>query len=356
VKKEVAAMHTTKSLGLVLTILAAWAGGCSPDERGFQEEETSEVRAAVVSGNGTSVNGTSVNGTSINGTSVNGTSVNGTNVNGTTLNGTLFVGLTIGGLSINGLAFVGSQLNAHLADGSVAKVRIDDIEASPDPDIYLYTVKYKDKVDGKWKSICGNGPGGQPRKAIPLHGIWDYSEATPTGGSHIDSSSLFTFACEGSTLAKCVNLGYKPWKVVKECNTSGACHDVSLSEFHQACVRMVRADYCGDGMSHTTNGISINLWDPFKIQKKKAGTTGQWVSEAEWSPDGAVCIDGYRFHEEAAQGYVELRCPERVDASFACFGGQSTFDTKFGYATPLDERSLLRNEYEAADKAALVGD
>ncbi|UQA59432.1 ADYC domain-containing protein [Polyangium aurulentum] len=349
-------MHATKSLGLVLTMMAAWAGGCSPDERGFEEEETPEAtRAALASGNGTSVNGTSVNGTSINGTSINGTSINGTSINGTTLNGTLLVGFSLGGLMIKGMAFVGTQMNAHLDDGSVIKVRIDAIDLTADPEIFLYTVKYRDKADGKWKSICGNEPSGQPRRAIPLRGIWDYSEATPTGGSHIDSSSLFTFACEGSTLAKCVNLGYKPWKVVTECKKPGSCHDVSLSEVHQACVRMVRADYCGDGMSHTTNGISINLWDSFKIQKPKPGEPGQWVSEAEWSPGGAICIDGYRFHEEAAKGYVELRCPERIDASFACFGGQSTFDPKYGYPIPLDERSVLRNEYDANEKAVVIG-
>jgi hypothetical protein len=337
-------MHATKSLGLVLTILAAWSGGCSPYELGGAEEDTSPASAAISSGNGTSINGTSVNGTSINGTSINGTSINGTSVNGTSINGTLFSGISLN-LPIVGGAFIGAQMNATLADGSQIKLRIEDMAGSTDPEVFLYTVTYKDGA--KWKSICGYDSSGLPQKAIPLEGIWDYSEATPTGGSHIDSPSMFTFACVGSSLAKCVQLGYKPWKTVEECDGDGNCQDVALSDVHQACVRMLRADYCGDGMSHTTNGIQVNLWDSFGVQKKKSGVGGKWLPEAEWSPDGAVCIEGYRYHADAARGYVELRCPERVNPSFDCFGGKSTFTTKYGFSTPLDERSLLRNQLNA---------
>ncbi len=347
-------MHATKTLGLVLTMLSICSGGCSSGEPDGGEEVPAEARAAISSGNGTSVNGTSINGTSVNGTSVNGTSVNGTSINGTSINGSQLVGLAAG-LTLSGEDFIGAQMKATLSDGSTILLRIDDVDtAANDPEIFLYTVKYQDGA--KWKSICGDGPGGAPIRAIPLSGLWDYSEATPTGGSHVDSPSTFTFACEGSTLAKCVGLGYKPWKVVEECKNQDDCHDVSLAAAHQACVRMVRADYCGDGMSHTTNGLSINLWDPFKVQKKKPGTIAiLWMREAEWSPQGAECIEGYRWHADAAEDYVELRCPERVGASQNCFGGKSTFEPKYGFSTPLDQRSLIRNEYDALQVKKLLG-
>jgi len=46
--------------------------------------------------------------------------------------------------------------------------------------------------------------------------------------------------------------GYKPWKVV---------NGQSLWAYHQACTRMMRADYCGDGRPHTREGTPIYIDD-----------------------------------------------------------------------------------------------
>jgi hypothetical protein len=57
-------------------------------------------------------------------------------------------------------------------------------------------------------------------------------------------------------------------------------------DHHQACVRMVRADYCGDGRSWTVNGRRVNLYDDWWAQQD----TMAWNLEAEWTPSGAYCI------------------------------------------------------------------
>jgi hypothetical protein len=121
---------------------------------------------------------------------------------------------------------------------------------------------------------------GTPLEAIPLSGRWSFAEGTRGGGAHIADGG-FTFACVGGALAKCVEFGYKPWRVVQ---------GVSLAAHHQACTRMIRADYCGDGRSFTVDGRDINVYDALGIQ----ADTEPWIFEAEWTPNGAACARGRR--------------------------------------------------------------
>jgi ADYC domain len=108
-----------------------------------------------------------------------------------------------------------------------------------------------------------------------------------------------TFACTNSALAKCVRWGYKPWKSV---------HGQSLKNFHQACTRMVRADYCGTGVAHTKDGTPIDVYDRLGIQKRvpQNGMT----FEAAWSPTGAVAVSRTRFRKTMTQ--IQQDCPERL--------------------------------------------
>lgn len=93
--------------------------------------------------------------------------------------------------------------------------------------------------------------------------------------------------------------GYAPWNE----------HDgQSLKDYHQACTRMARADYCGDGVAHTRNGTLIDLWDKLDIQRPDNGL--DLAFEAAWTPDGAFSIERTRYPEEMA--YVVGHCPERL--------------------------------------------
>jgi hypothetical protein len=141
------------------------------------------------------------------------------------------------------------------------------------------------ETDAGWQPLCGLEPDGSPVTAIPLSGRWDDSVGTPTGGSHIDDPDVITFACQHRALAKCVLLGYKPWA------TKGP---LSLADHHQACTRLIRADYCGDGVSWTRDGTTIDLYDHIGIQED---TEPSWVFEAEFRPDGAACVSRKRIDE-----------------------------------------------------------
>lgn len=89
-------------------------------------------------------------------------------------------------------------------------------------------------------------------KALPLVGRWDET------GAHIDDGTI-TFACTNGALAKCARWGYKPWKTFK---------GKPLRDYHQACTRMVRADYCGNGVGHTQNGTPIDVYDRLGLQQR----------------------------------------------------------------------------------------
>ncbi|MBD1835157.1 hypothetical protein H6F61_21310 [Cyanobacteria bacterium FACHB-472] len=156
---------------------------------------------------------------------------------------------------IKGKDLKGAQLNAVDEQGKKLNFEIKDVELDPkDPEkeTYLYTVFYVDSANSQGKNLC-TPDAENVAKAIPLTGSWDET------GAHTESSNVITFGCTSGVLAKCVRMGYKPWKTVK---------GTSLRDYHQACTRMARADYCGNGKSHTRDGTPINIYDKLGIQKK----------------------------------------------------------------------------------------
>ncbi len=59
-------------------------------------------------------------------------------------------------------------------------------------------------------------------------------------------------------LSKCVDLGYPPWTQGQLCDTAGKyCTPTTLAPWHQACPRLIRADYNGDGVPWTGNGTTL---------------------------------------------------------------------------------------------------
>jgi hypothetical protein len=151
-------------------------------------------------------------------------------------------------------------------------------------------------TDSSWVPLCGVDGQGTPRAALPLAGRWDYGQGVPGGGAKLDDPTAFTFACEGAALAKCVETGYAPWRRAKVCPAKGPCKHVSLAPVHQACTRMLRADYCGDGSSFTADGTMINVYDAFGVQDD----TEAWAFEAEWTTEGARCAARQRLSDEPA--------------------------------------------------------
>ena len=196
-------------------------------------------------------------------------------------------------VTLRGTTIRGAVLTSTDSEGRSVTLKIQDVKLDPkdaEREVYLYTVVYQNIENSQWQNIC------QPdrdnlAKALSLAGQWD------SRGNHIDNQRI-TFACTNSALAKCVRWGYKPWKIVR---------GNSLRDYHQACTRMVRADYCGTGVAHTEDGTKIDIYDRLGIQKRTTNSGMEF--EAAWKPDGAVAIGRTRFLETLAP--IKRECPDR---------------------------------------------
>jgi hypothetical protein len=297
------------------------AGACDADEpAGFDDgDEAVELRMAV--DNGVYLNGVYLNGVYLNGVYLNGVYLNGDN-------GTDYVQLSelkYEGVAAQAAWLEGSQLFVRDATGVVRsgvdmkklKVKYDVMEngslkkktvkithaqlLAPESDVWVYDLDLK-IGEGLWAPLCLDG-NGQRTQAILLNDVW----SPATGDRQAAGNAALTYACRGAALAKCIEWGYKPW------STAGG---TSLEEFHQSCTRMVRADYCGDGISHTVNGTQIHVLDEKGVQGVDPNVT--YVVEAEWGPDGAVCLNS--ANTRLANQSIECQIPACGSSSFSSGG------------------------------------
>jgi hypothetical protein len=132
-----------------------------------------------------------------------------------------------------------------------------------------------------------------------VSGTWDAS------GAHHDAPGKLTFACENGAITKCALWGYKPWA-----SRDGQ----SLADLHQACTRMARADYCGNGRSHTHENTAIDMYDRLGLIARTTESSAGWdlsraSFEAAWAPDGATCLA--RTRDNRALDTILQECPNR---------------------------------------------
>ncbi len=265
------------------------------------DEPLGEGSSEMMVPNGANLNGANLNGANLNGANLNGANLNGANLNGRSLNqplvsvdyagawrsgafdavwleGSVFHGWW-SGRHLSGKDFMHARFTGNLGDGGRVELRVEAVTPGRGEhrDVWTYRVSYREPADGRWYPICQDR-NGRPVEAIAVAGRWDYRQGVPgLGGAKYSDPSTFTFACEGAAIAKCIRFGYAPW----------ASRDgVSLEAHHQACTRLVRADYCGDGRSHTVDGQWVNLYDALGVQRD----TEDWELEAEWDTEGARCL------------------------------------------------------------------
>jgi hypothetical protein len=253
---------------LVVTTAVA---GCvvSTDNLGSVEQ------ADGIMPNGVSANGIMPNGIMPNGIMPNGIMPNDIRLNGIMPNGIMPNGATVGvsglGAPLTGPDIVGSTWTGLLSDGTTLTIRVDQAMHQTGANADLWSYQFSALVSGEWRSLCATAVG-DPTFADTVSGSWNLAQGVPGGGSYHPNTAEFTIACRGSAIAKCVELGYKPW--------TGNARELA------SCVRALRADYCGDGTPYTVDGTLVNLYDNAGLQFD----TVDWDPEAAWTPDGAACI------------------------------------------------------------------
>ncbi|TIO08295.1 ADYC domain-containing protein [Mesorhizobium sp.] len=218
------------------------------------------------------------------------------------------------GQAINSISVVGTRFEVTTGDGRIVPqndlvgailtigdgqgqmpLRIDAVEIdprNPDGGIMLYAMSTRDAAGGAWRNVCEPDIEGR-RMGFPLAGTWTQD------GRHLPSETAFSITCTGGAQAKCARFGYRPWESAPD--------GTPLWDHHQACTRMIRADYCGDGIGHTRNGTPIVVYDRKGIQQDE--TAPDMSFEAAWGPDGALCVSHTRIPDVLTMEGLAAICP-----------------------------------------------
>ena len=199
------------------------------------------------------------------------------------------------GRRVEGAALVGAVVVGRDPERGQAAFRIDGLRADPDdPEVTLYDLSTRDLRTGEWKPHCVPDARGVAAGFF-LAGSWD------ARGIHLHDDK-FSVTCTSGVIGKCVRAGYKPWRTASD--------GWPMWDYHQACTRMMRADYCGDGKAHTRDGTPIEIIDRLG-SREEPGT--DLVFEAGWTPEGASCVAKPRLSPSPwPLEAIAAECPERL--------------------------------------------
>jgi ADYC domain len=206
------------------------------------------------------------------------------------VDGTEFKATLTDGRALRSAELVGAALSISTSSGMM-RLRIDAVERDPETGqtpVWLHSFS-TEAPDGSRQPLCAPGPDGR-RQGFPLAG-----RARSDGAMEPAEPGIFEIVCTSGAHGKCVRFGYFPW-------ISAAMRDI-----HDACVRMVRADYCGDGEGTTRDGMRIDLYDDRGIQKSDGDPMQEF--EAGWTGAGAVCLHHVRVKENTSLESLAASCP-----------------------------------------------
>ena len=284
--------------------------------------ETSSTEQAGMNLQGMNLQGMNLQGMNLQGMSLGGATLSGDTLDhvrvergevvaergGTTLRGTSLVGAHFFGVGRN---LTATPPTSATIEYRIAAVSTEDARYDPTHtgNTFLYTLEQYVADSGSWQPACQADTDGR-RVAIPLAAVWDEH------GDRSQNGSLFTFGCTTGVIAKCYRWGYRPWVTGYG----------DLVKMHWTCTRVARADYCGDGTTHTHDGTTINVWDklpaPGPIQRHDDLSLPLglpplglpplgMIFEAGWNTGGAVCLSRARWLLDDGALLAAL-CPDRL--------------------------------------------
>jgi len=251
---------------------------------------------------------------------------------GVAVEGTRFKVTLSDGRTLNSSQLVGATLTLAIGGGT-ARVRIDAIERDPEEKTadlrevdatWLHTFSVQ-QADGSWNSLCTAGPDGR-KQGFPVAGI-----VSADGRLTPSAPDRFEITCTSGAQGKCIRFGYKPWQTMADGRP--------MRDAYNACMRMVRGDYGGDGKAYTLDGQSIDLYDHVGVQKADMDAAQHF--EAGWAPDGAVCVHHVRVKQNTSLEKLEAMYPRlkgRTGAicteEFAKANGAVVFNRSYDRPSP----------------------
>ncbi|MDF2813562.1 MAG: hypothetical protein K0S56_4593 [Microvirga sp.] len=194
--------------------------------------------------------------------------------------------LTLDGRQLARDALVGQTVVLR-RPGDRLEIRIDGIDLHGGPSgrrVPLYRLSARADEGSPFTSLCKkDGQGREAALAV------------------VDSHGQAGLTCTSGAEGKCILFGYRPWEKAD---------GVSLLDAHLACIRMLRADYGGDDLSHTRDGTLIAFRDRHDIHDYP--DDNQLAFEAAWGPDGALCVAHTRIGELMTLDELARRYPALV--------------------------------------------
>jgi len=207
--------------------------------------------------------------------------------------GSAFVLRTTDGRVLRGTDLAGATVHLAVGADEAAPLKLASIVADDKyPDILRHDFQVPDGQGG-WKPACGPDAYGER---------WGFPVALAEG--HPGRENSITITCSSGAVGKCARFGYRPWAKGPQ--------GEDLMPLHAACVRMVRADYCGDGQPHTKERTTIDTYDDLGIQKRGLADDASYAFEAGWTEQGAVCVHHTRWPDLLSREQLLARCPSRA--------------------------------------------
>jgi hypothetical protein len=160
-----------------------------------------------------------------------------------------------------------------------------------------YKLDWTEFLNGNWgefRNVCTNPPSRDNTDSLTMTGNAAF-QTLLFEGDRIDAfkkldtgvdNSWFNLGCAGSALAKMALTGHTQAAV------NAGTFAPTLDE-RQTMLKMLAADYCGDGTPYTTPGQPLN-WKDDHGTMQLISPPASLVFEARWTPNGAACLNKTR--------------------------------------------------------------